>query len=404
MAQLTRLELRENGNVLRNYSFSALYTLSFDSNTASKAKSKFSTTTIYLGLYDGSKSLPMHRFLERGIFQQSVNFEFRCHNASKQSALLERILAKGFDKEDNCVFSLFVDSNAMSPSIEIVPKRKLEPGKTLEIFNPIAELPLEYVFEHIDFTLRLLSEDASNSEAQISIKPTIYEQKTLLDLPFKGTCLISDGHDFLAHHRRIPLMNTYVEKMGITANSVRFAYDFMLADRSGNVFKGDGSRLEDFYGWSKPVLSPGDGRVVSAAHDKADNPVGKPFPPIAPEQYERLRMQAFERLEKGGMEELHGNHVIIDHGNGEFSLIDHMQKDSVRVNVGDEVTRGAALGRIGNSGDSGTPHIHYGLQNGKDTLEAEGLPSRFRRFELLLGTTVRRIENLCPNTGMIIKH
>ena len=85
-------------------------------------------------------------------------------------------------------------------------------------------------------------------------------------------------------------------------------------------------------------------------------------------------------------------------------MIDRMQKDSVRVDVGDEVTRGAVLGKIGNSGDSGTPHIHYGLQNGKDTLSSEGLPSRFRGFELLLGTTVERIENLCPNTGMIIKH
>jgi len=85
-------------------------------------------------------------------------------------------------------------------------------------------------------------------------------------------------------------------------------------------------------------------------------------------------------------------------------LIDRMQKDSVRVDVGDEVTRGAVLGKIGNSGDSGTPHIHYGLQNGKNTLSSEGLPSRFRGFELLLGTAVKRIENLCPNTGMIIKH
>lgn len=85
-------------------------------------------------------------------------------------------------------------------------------------------------------------------------------------------------------------------------------------------------------------------------------------------------------------------------------MIDRMQKDSVRVDVGDEVTRGAVLGKIGNSGDSGTPHIHYGLQNGKNTLSSEGLPSRFRGFELLLGTAVKRIENLCPNTGMIIKH
>jgi len=208
-------------------------------------------------------------FLERGIFQQSVNFEFRCYNASKQDALIERILAKGFDREDNCIFSLFVDSNAMSPSMEIVPQRKLEPRKTLEIFNPIAELPLGYAFERIDFSLRFISEDAGNLESGISIKPVVYEQKVPLDLPFKGVCLVTDGHDFLARHRRIPLINPYVKKIGIAANSVRFAYDFMLADLNGNVCRRDGSKLEDFYGWGKPVLTPGDGKVVSAAHNKA---------------------------------------------------------------------------------------------------------------------------------------
>lgn len=342
-------------------------------------------------------------FLERGIFQQSVNFELRCHNASERSALIERISAKGFDKENNCVFSLFVDSNAMSPSIEIIPQRKLELGKTLEIFNPIAELPLEYAFERIDFSLRFISEDPANSESEISVKPIIYEQKVLLDLPFKGVCLVTDGHDFLAHHRRIPLANQYVEKMGLTANSIRFAYDFMVADSEGRAHKGDGSRLEDFYGWGKPVLAPGNGKIVSVSHDKTDNPVGMTLPPITPEQYEHLRTQAFEQLESVGLEGFHGNHVIIDHGNSEFSLIDHMQKDSVRVELGDEVTRGAVLGNIGNSGDSGTPHIHYGLQNGIDGRSSEGLPSRFSRFELLLGNNVKTIQNLCPNTGMTVR-
>lgn len=342
-------------------------------------------------------------FLEKGVFQQSVNFEFRYHNTSKRSALLERILAKGFDKAGNCVFSLFVDSNAMAPSIDLIPQRRVEPGKTLEVFNPIAELPLEHGFECIDFSLRFVSEDPGNAESKITLHPATYQQKAVLDLPFKGICLVSDGHDFLAHHRRIPLLNPYVEKMGMTANSIRFAYDFMFADRTGNVCKGDGSKAEDYYGWGKPVLSPGNGKIVSAAHDLPDNPVSYPLPPITPEQYEQLREEAYKALEKGSIEEHNGNHVVIDHGNGEFSLVDHMQEKSVTVNIGDKVTRGSVLGTIGNSGDSGTPHIHYGLQNGANALNAEGLPSKFTRFEVLMGSTAKTVTNVCPNTGMIIR-
>ena len=81
------------------------------------------------------KYYPSNVFREIGIFQQSVNFELRCHNASRRSAVVEKISAEGFDEKGHCVFSLFVDSNAMSPSVEIVPERRLEPGKTLEIFN-----------------------------------------------------------------------------------------------------------------------------------------------------------------------------------------------------------------------------------------------------------------------------
>ncbi len=343
-------------------------------------------------------------FLERGVFHQSVNFEFRCHNTSKHDALLESISATGFDEKNNFLFKLFVDSNAMAPSIEVIPQRKLEPKKGLEIFNPIADFPLEYALERIDFTMRFISKDTDNLQSQISIKPSIYEQKTALDLPFKGICLITDGHDFLAHHRRIPLMNPFVSKIGLTANSGRFAYDFTLADLNGNIHKGDGSNVEDYHGWDKPVFCPGDGKVVSTARDKPDNDkIRQPFIPLAPEEYEQLRIQAFERLEKLGLKEILGNHVIIDHGNGEFSLLNHMQQDSVRVEVADEIARGTIMGKIGNSGDSWFPHIHYELQNGKNIFTSEGLPSTFREFKLLLGTTVKKITNLCPNTGMIIK-
>ncbi|MGB9135422.1 MAG: M23 family metallopeptidase [Candidatus Bathyarchaeia archaeon] len=349
-------------------------------------------------------SYPDTVFIEKGVFSQSLNFEFRCHNTSKQGALLESISATGFDKQGNLLFKRGVDSSAMAPSVEVVPERSLDPGKTLEIFNPIAELPLEYTVERMDFTLRFITKDPDNVQSQISIKPATYKQKTLLDLPFKGTCLITDGHDLPAHHRRIPLLNPNVSKIGLTANSGRFAYDFTLADLNGKIFKQGGSKVEDYYGWGKPVLCPGDGKVVSTACDKPDtSTIRQDFPPLTPEEYQQLRTQAFENLEKLGMQEILGNHVIIDHGNGEFSSIDHMQQNSVTVNIGDQVARGTPIGKIGNSGDSWFPHIHYAFQNGKDIFTSEGLPSRFREFELLLGTDVKRIENLCPNTGMIIK-
>ncbi|MCI0452257.1 MAG: M23 family metallopeptidase [Candidatus Latescibacteria bacterium] len=95
-----------------------------------------------------------------------------------------------------------------------------------------------------------------------------------------------------------------------------------------------------------------------------------------------------------------GNGVVIDHGNGEFSLLAHMQPKSLRVNTGDAVKAGALLGLCGNSGNTSEPHIHYHLQGGPDLKTAAGLPAPFSslivngkpvaKAELLKGQTVTR--------------
>lgn len=338
---------------------------------------------------------PKTIFLEREIFRQSVNFEFRCENTSESRYVLVDILAKAIDSNGSCVLKNSVNMQGLSQSISLVPERNLEPGKLLEILNPIPEFPPEYDFEHLDFRLRFMTEDQKILKSETSVRPTVYEQKVLLDLPFKGRCIVDDGHDFLSHHRRIPLTHPMVKQIGMTANACRFAYDFVFVDSKGSLYRDDGLRNEDYYGWGKEVLCPGDGEIILATHDVADN-LSDGTSYFDHELWFKDPELAFKLSP--------GNHVLIDHGNGEFSLVVHMQKDSVKVDIGDNVKRGVLLGRMGSSGDSFYPHIHYQLQKGKDERSSEGLPSRFREFELILGNTVKKIENRCPNTGMIVQH
>lgn len=53
----------------------------------------------------------------------------------------------------------------------------------------------------------------------------------------------------------------------------------------------------------------------------------------------------------------YGKSVVIDHGNGYQTLYAHMSK--VAVKVGQEVRRGEEIGKVGSTGTSTSPHVHY---------------------------------------------
>jgi murein DD-endopeptidase MepM/ murein hydrolase activator NlpD len=54
---------------------------------------------------------------------------------------------------------------------------------------------------------------------------------------------------------------------------------------------------------------------------------------------------------------IYGDAVIIDHGLGIFSLYGHLS--AITVAVGDDVTRGATIGRTGETGLAGGDHLHF---------------------------------------------
>lgn len=72
---------------------------------------------------------------------------------------------------------------------------------------------------------------------------------------------------------------------------------------------------------------------------------------------------------------LSGKTVIIDHGQGVFSLYGHLSK--ILVKRGDAIKKGAVLGRVGNTGRSTGPHLHWGvriLDSRVDPLSLVALP------------------------------
>jgi len=74
-------------------------------------------------------------------------------------------------------------------------------------------------------------------------------------------------------------------------------------------------------------------------------------------------------------------------GEQRFALYAHLQPNSVQVKPGATVRRGQILGRIGNSGNSDAPHLHFHVGQAAVltdvvTGQTKPIPYVFEKFEL----------------------
>ena len=65
----------------------------------------------------------------------------------------------------------------------------------------------------------------------------------------------------------------------------------------------------------------------------------------------------------------YGNCVMIDHGNGYYTLYGHMS--SIAVSLGQTVSKGATIGYVGSTGVSTGPHLHFEIRQGTTILDPE---------------------------------
>ena len=69
-----------------------------------------------------------------------------------------------------------------------------------------------------------------------------------------------------------------------------------------------------------------------------------------------------------------GNSVIIYIAGVGYVIYGHMIPNSIVVKAGQVVTKGQLIGKVGNSGNSGAPHLHFGLHTEFPFYISEGLP------------------------------
>ncbi|HJU88921.1 MAG TPA: M23 family metallopeptidase [Gemmatimonadaceae bacterium] len=97
----------------------------------------------------------------------------------------------------------------------------------------------------------------------------------------------------------------------------------------------------------------------------------------------RIRPPAAGTVTKVGDYVLTGRTVLVDHGQGVSTAYFHL--DTVLVSEGDQVTGQTVLGRVGTTGLTTGPHLHYGVYiHGKDVdpVAWHAMPDWYRRGQV----------------------
>jgi len=132
----------------------------------------------------------------------------------------------------------------------------------------------------------------------------------------------------------------------------RFAIDFSKIGEDGLLYKNKGIQNSDYYCYQIDVIAVADGIVVGVKDSIPD----MPHPP------------AIEEFKKPT--DYTGNLVLLDIGNGIIASYAHLLAYSIKVHLGDTLKKGDFIAKIGNSGNSTGPHLHFHLSK-PDYLKVE---------------------------------
>ncbi|MGA2296449.1 MAG: urea transporter [FCB group bacterium] len=179
------------------------------------------------------------------------------------------------------------------------------------------------------------------------------------ELPVIGEWFVSQGHNGELTHK----------------GEWSYGLDFILIDEEMKSYSSNGTNVQQYYCYDKPVIASADGVIEQVIDNIDDNDIGD-----------------VNTLNNWG------NSVIIKHQEGLYSKLSHLKKNSFKVKPGDYIKKGDIIATCGNSGRSPEPHLHLQFQ-AEPGVDAKSIIYPFSLFMLKNPSGVSFKSNEIPNEG-----
>ncbi|HKH07427.1 MAG TPA: M23 family metallopeptidase [Agromyces sp.] len=201
--------------------------------------------------------------------------------------------------------------------------------------------------------------------------PHSLEHPVIVDFPLRG----SDWMAVQTPAARVP-------SHGSNLLGTRYAYDFLKVDRRGYFHPMGAARgllvggpTRDAYAWGASIHAPFDGVVVGASDGMTERPW------IHPVREAARMVWTAATFEASRIPSILGNYVLLRSDAGDiFAGFAHLAPGTLAVAEGQRVTTGDVLGRVGHTGNSTSPHLHFQLMDSADLMSANGIPCAFRAY------------------------
>jgi biotin carboxyl carrier protein len=181
----------------------------------------------------------------------------------------------------------------------------------------------------------------------------VLNKQTEIASPLRGKSWVAvNGPSNTSGHRR-----TFIVIDGTPHIAQRYAIDWVQIGEDNKTYRGDAKDNQSYYCFGADALAVADGVVVEVKDGIPEN-----------------TPNAASMAVPITLETIAGNHVNLDLGGGVYAMYAHLQPGSLRVKLGERVTRGQVIGLVGNTGNSSAPHLHFQLMDRNSPLGSEGLP------------------------------